>query len=166
MGTIFTHGILWAMSFRDWISCNSPVDFPMGFSEQFSSHVGKKPCCQVVCDVENLPSEVLSYFRRLPYRPQLSAVRQDGGQSALACRSECVVHAWSHIQTYMYIALRVYNYIHIYIWLYRQINISHWVNILYMLYCLFGRTQLLGNCPIKSCPYDFSVNFERKPRFE
>lgn len=38
---------------------------------------------EVVYDVENLPSEVLTYFRRLPYRPQLSAVRQDGASAGL-----------------------------------------------------------------------------------
>ena len=54
----------------------------------------ERAAAQVVYDVENLPSEVLSYFRRLPYRPQLSAVRQEpkapkGGGG------------WSHIQMYI-----------------------------------------------------------------
>ena len=33
---------------------------------------------EVVYDVGNLPTEVLSFLRKLPYRPQLSAVRADG----------------------------------------------------------------------------------------
>lgn len=38
---------------------------------------------EVVYDVANLPSEVLIFFRKLPYRPQLSAVRQDGPSAGL-----------------------------------------------------------------------------------
>lgn len=37
----------------------------------------------------NLPSEVLIFFRKLPYRPQLSAVRQATGRVGVNCVKYC-----------------------------------------------------------------------------